>query len=466
LSKIKSSTITSGSILATIDVSSLYTSIPHDEGLQAIIEVLEENGHTDPPVLFIAKLAELVLKNNVFRFKDQTYLQVRGTAMGTRMAPSYANLFMSKLEENFMANQPCLPETWLRFIDDIFIIWNEPEGEFLEFFNNLNKYHKTIKFTMEHSKEKIHFLDTTIYIKNECIHYEAYTKPTDAHLYLRYDSCHPRKTIESIPYSQILRMRRIHSEETKCQQSINRMTDNFKARRYPPSLLKKCTTMSAKTSSTTQTTSQTRKQKLILTLPFHPGLTGIKHIWERNLNILKQHPETSFLADQELIVAYRRPRNIKDRIVRTDIKPNQAQPGSNPCRQPKCQTCRFMKSTTEYTSNYTKLKYKIQGSYNCQTISVIYLITCEICGIQYVGQTGNTMNKRMVGHRFDIRHELDKPIPNHFGPNKEHPAKNLRITIIDKGEQDITTRILKETAYIRQLRTMEPFGLNIGQANI
>jgi hypothetical protein len=60
------------------------------------------------------------------------------------MAPSYANLFMAKLEEEFMANQPFVPEIWLRFIDDIFIIWNEPEEEFLEFFSNLNKFHNGV----------------------------------------------------------------------------------------------------------------------------------------------------------------------------------------------------------------------------------------------------------------------------------------------------------------------------------
>ena len=42
-------------------------------------------------------MAELVLTLNAFQFEDKFFLQIKGTAMGTRMAPSYANLFMGKV---------------------------------------------------------------------------------------------------------------------------------------------------------------------------------------------------------------------------------------------------------------------------------------------------------------------------------------------------------------------------------
>ena len=47
-------------------------------------------------------LMKLVLENNTFEFLNAKYLQTSGTSMGTRMAPNYAILFMSQLEENFM----------------------------------------------------------------------------------------------------------------------------------------------------------------------------------------------------------------------------------------------------------------------------------------------------------------------------------------------------------------------------
>ena len=59
---------------------------------------------------------------NNFSFNDNHYLQIHGTAMGTKMAPSYANLFLGFFEANALKNAAFQPHTWLRYIDDIFMI--------------------------------------------------------------------------------------------------------------------------------------------------------------------------------------------------------------------------------------------------------------------------------------------------------------------------------------------------------
>ena len=46
---------------------------------------------------------ELVLKNNNFEFDDKHYVQKLGRAIGTRMAPSYANIFMDRLERQLIS---------------------------------------------------------------------------------------------------------------------------------------------------------------------------------------------------------------------------------------------------------------------------------------------------------------------------------------------------------------------------
>ena len=50
----------------------------------------------------LIELAELVLKNNIFEFSDKTWKQIRGTASGTKFAPSYARHFMAALEEKIL----------------------------------------------------------------------------------------------------------------------------------------------------------------------------------------------------------------------------------------------------------------------------------------------------------------------------------------------------------------------------
>ena len=50
----------------------------------------------------LMELAEVVLKNNIFEFDENTFKQKRGTAMGTKFAPPYAILFMADFEKKML----------------------------------------------------------------------------------------------------------------------------------------------------------------------------------------------------------------------------------------------------------------------------------------------------------------------------------------------------------------------------
>ena len=137
-------------ILVTVDVVSLYSNIPHDEGLKALDRFL--NNYPDTPLEknYILKLNEFILKHNYFSFDDDNmfYLQIKGTAMGTRMAPQYANIFVADLEEEFLITYPLLPLRYFRFIDDIFFIWTHGEKKLLRFHSTFNIRNPHIKLTM------------------------------------------------------------------------------------------------------------------------------------------------------------------------------------------------------------------------------------------------------------------------------------------------------------------------------
>lgn len=92
----------------------------------------------------------MILGMNNLIFNDEHYLQIHGTAMGTRMAPSYANLFMAKFEQAIQ-NAPFKPFVWWRYIDDIFMVWTEGQDNLETFINYLNSIHPTIKFIHEFS---------------------------------------------------------------------------------------------------------------------------------------------------------------------------------------------------------------------------------------------------------------------------------------------------------------------------
>ena len=85
---------------------------------------------------------------------EKNYLQVQGTAMGTKMAVAFANILLSAKETEIITKSPHKPLVWKRFIDDIFSLWNVDKEEIYSFIELANNHHPTIKFTAEVSAVK------------------------------------------------------------------------------------------------------------------------------------------------------------------------------------------------------------------------------------------------------------------------------------------------------------------------
>ena len=160
----------------------------------------------------------IVLDKNYFEFAGKKFHQIQGTAIGTKMAPSYANIFMDVLETNFLATQTCKPLIWKRYIDDILAIWDGPEEQLELFLSELNNYHQTIKFTHSTSDTSINFLDSTIYKgKRFATDATLYIKPTfkvtNCFQYLHYSSAHPRSVFRGIIKGEATRVLRASSDK-------------------------------------------------------------------------------------------------------------------------------------------------------------------------------------------------------------------------------------------------------------
>ena len=124
-------------ILCTIDLVGLYPNIPHEDGLVATRKKLDEREDKTVSTDSLIELAECVLKNNIFEHNTSFYKQLRGTAIGTKMAPPYAILFMDDLEEKILKDCDKKPLTWSRYVDDILMLWQHGEKELLEFFRKI-----------------------------------------------------------------------------------------------------------------------------------------------------------------------------------------------------------------------------------------------------------------------------------------------------------------------------------------
>ena len=72
-----------------------------------------------PPTNCLVTMLTMVLKKNNFTFNGDNYLQINGTAMGTKNAPSNAIIFMGKFEKQLLESSIERPLSWYRFIDDV-----------------------------------------------------------------------------------------------------------------------------------------------------------------------------------------------------------------------------------------------------------------------------------------------------------------------------------------------------------
>ena len=196
-----------------MDVKSLYTSIPNNERIASVKKKYDHYPNKTIPTKIITTFLALILKLNNFIFNSKFYLHIKGRAMGTICAPSYANIFMSVFEEKhiypLIKNKSVI---YLRYIDDIFMVWIKSESELRHFMNEINQKHQSIKFDFKFSKESIEFLDTLVYIgsKNR-LQITLYKKRTDCQNYLHAKLARLFSLKKSIPYSQALRIKGICS---------------------------------------------------------------------------------------------------------------------------------------------------------------------------------------------------------------------------------------------------------------
>ena len=152
-------------ILVSIDVTSLYTNMLQREGITSVCHAYEEFHQGNPPVptRLLSEMLSLILLESSFQFNEKDYLQTHGTAMGTKLAVAFANIFMAKIEKRKYSGQSSIkPIFWKRFIDDVISVWDTSRNEIEEFLLKANNFHPTIKFTAEISETETTFLDIQI----------------------------------------------------------------------------------------------------------------------------------------------------------------------------------------------------------------------------------------------------------------------------------------------------------------
>ena len=485
IQKIESINIPEQCLLVTFDVTSLYTNIPNEEGIRAVAKSMIK--HKPPychPRAIILLLREVLTKNN-FEFNGRDYLQVGGTAMGTKLAPSYANIFMGELERKLISGHSKEPFLWFRFIDDIFALWTHDVDELNLFLEYMNQFHDSIKFTMEYSEEQIVFLDTIVK-KSECktkLQVELYTKPTDTHNYLHFNSFHPSHTKRAGPYGQFLRVRRNCTLISDYDKHSLMLKDKYIKRGYPEQLvensrqkarkLDRAPMLNPDRSKTPNEKNKKDDNVVPLILTYHPSNYQVKKIINDNWGLLKFSDKCLEVLPERPLFATRRNTNLKDALIKSRLNPF-AQKGKtgfvdhnlcDPCRFSNCTVCSTLSKMKSFVSQNTLKSFKTPHGVQCTTPNVIYLLTCNICRKQYVGETKRPFVIRLKEHLADIRLKRDKPVAVHINSHNSE-TKSVIPQIIEVIRRDpelhATTELRKkrEVSWIYRLKTLIPQGLN------
>lgn len=485
----------------TLDVVSLYTNIPHEEGARWVSDFYEETlplwNHTSPDITpvdknIIYEMILLILKNTTFSFDNQFYCQNYGTTMGAIFSVKFANIYMHKWFEHFIPQYTGVKPPFLaRLVDDCFGIYDGSKDAFLKFLNFLNNCHPSIKFEYTFSDQQVSFLDTVTYIEDDKIKTKIYIKPTDRKQYLHYDSDHPYHTKHSIPYSQAIRYRRIICDDNEYHKQLSSLKTFFINRHYPPKMVDHQLDRATNLSRTELLTTKPKSNKFLnqdsaflpLIIPYNNSLinaklqfqfmgiwneflqsdTSIKNIFEdstpkivykRGVTIQqvlnsKHNMTTMTESDKELI------HNLASLMDENDDRPC-----SRPCGSSKCLCCNHMTKTSCYTDSSNNRRFTIKQNFNCSNAEVIYLINCNKCHKYYVGQTKRPFRDRLNNHISDIKLHKKTAIAIHFNL-PEHTHDNLNVTIIEN-----TTNLSKveterlEYNFIKKLNTIYPNGLN------
>ena len=415
ISKIRSITIPENALLITLDVESMYTNIDNQDGIRAVEEAFSDS-ENNPLLPFIQKLLQIVLENNDFEFNDKTYLQKSGVSMGIRFAPSFADIFMAKWENDALQKYPLSPLFFGRFLDDIFMIWTHGIDKFYEFLDILNNHHPTINLKATISENEVNFLDTTVYKpypSSDVLYTRVYFKPTDTHALLNKSSFHPKSVFKGIIKSQIKRFKIISTTESDFKNAWSILCRALRKRNY---------------------------SKRWLRTVYYDVLGEI---------------ESNERAGLEASV------------------PGNSEWGYFQCTlRYACLTCKAAEMCHNFCSTITENFYPVRGRLWCNSRNVIYLLTCKLCDIQYVGQTERELRKRFTEHRRALlNYDESYAMTRHF--LEKHPQycidpENFPITVIgieeipDQGSKEENTkkRLEREQFWIDTLVTFRPCGLN------
>ena len=390
--------------LFSLDVVSLYPSVNNDAAIDTLRLYLERERNNIQLYQFsvadVILLTQTIFQNNCFSWKRKFYQQLRGLAMGNRLAPILAILYMDRIENQAIYSDLSLSVSiYFRYIDDCLTPASNPEeATFIQ--NKLNSQDPAIHFEIELPDKDgfLPFLNTKIKVNESGIVETGwYTKSANKGLMLNKKSNHPEHMKQACVSNTIQTYTAICSNDGLLEEAEQTFKRRAKRNGYDSSYIDHV-------KARKRERHKPKESLPTLTIPYvSSGFTNdIKRAVKRsNLNVrIVQRPQSS----------------LKNLLV-------ESRPHDKTCKDPsKCPIC-----------------HNSSVPVNCSQKDVVYQINCDLCGRGYVGETSRPLVVRYQEHY--------RSAANPTAPSYKNMAFSRHYIECHPGQKPkLSTKILKKTS--------------------
>ena len=139
--------------------------------------------------------------------------------------------------------------------------------------------------------------------------------------------------------------------------------------------------------------------------------------------------------------------SLRSHLLRAKVYPLIREKRSSCCGKSRRETCFNIQETHSFQSFVTKEVYKIDNHFHCDSKCVIYLISCGVCGLQYVVSTVDRFRLKEDNYKCSqrIASEGGTPKQNYFHQhflreNHHGLLEDYEIRLVDKTDPSDPTR--------------------------
>ena len=347
------------------------------------------------PIDEFIDLIMLCTKSAVFTFNGDAYQQKFGVAMGSPLSPIIANLFMEMFESEYL---PLIPDHlkhffWVRYVDDIFIIYQHDDNCFSDFLDILNNFIPTLKFTTEiEENKKLPFLDVLVHhTENNDFKFSVYRKNTNTESYIHNFSYHSKQVKHNVISNLFSRAFKICDPEY-IDLEIKHLYKTFLGLGYPKHIINFACSKARKKYFSPRLNSE-RDLGNMLVLPYTPSFVFLHKYARKN----------------DINVAFRYNNTIRSGL----------------------------------TKNKDEMSVKDKG---------VYVIPCKDCDRFYVGETGRSLDIRIDEHKRACRYGLENSAVAQHSLQLDHRI-NFENTKIIYNDSNIGRRRVVKGAVINSVKT-------------